>query len=102
MCLVKGGRNLWGKNKSNKLLTTVFEVNFKCVAVMEGAKRKQLDCREELLESQNTNKSKCQHLEDSMGYRYAEISHSSVASEETIHVMQGLYIKWRESIFFQL
>mgnify|MGYP000431241485 FL=1 len=32
-------------------------------------------------------------------YRYGEISHSLAASEGPIHVIQGLYVNWREPIF---
>ena len=32
-------------------------------------------------------------------YRNGEISHSSAASEGPIHVIQGLYVNWREPIF---
>lgn len=32
-------------------------------------------------------------------YRYGEISHSSAASEGPIHVIQGLYVNWREPSF---
>lgn len=32
-------------------------------------------------------------------YRYSEIVHTSAMLVETIHVIQGVYINWREPVF---
>ena len=35
-------------------------------------------------------------------YRYGEILHTSAVLVGTIHVIQGIYINWREPVFFSV
>ena len=74
----------------NKLLTTAFEASLESAAVTLQAKRRQQDNRVDIVA----------WMEDKICiYRYGEILYTSVVLVGTIHVIQGIYINWREPAF---
>ena len=88
---------------SNKLLTTAFEVSFESVAVTLRAKRRQQDNRDSYWASKSQSYQRVDivvWMEDNICiYRYGEILHTSAVLFGTIHVIQGIYINWREPAF---